>query len=282
MIFVYDGTYPGFLTAVYDIYYYGTSCLESIRPAGGETALFGEEKTVETNFIKAEKVISAFEKRCGRQAVRLVYRAFLSDEAGMEMKIFEFLRQGFRQGRKLYIFSKEDWYRDLCDMSRAVGNEAEKFRGILRFSQLQEGTLYAVIHPTHNILPVLAVHFRDRLGSLDWIIYDGNRKEAAVYGKGRTEILSVPEIRKDPAFSSEEEDFRSLWRRYYRHMGIEERNNPDCRRNYLPKKYWADLVEMEDPFNRSDIRMEGIGQEKPASGKTEIVPLSVRKIRKGK
>lgn len=280
MTFVYDGTYPGFLTAVYDIYYSGTSCLESICPESGETALFGEEKTVETNFIKAEKVISAFEACCGRQAVRLVYRTFLSDEAGMEMKIFEFLRQGFRKGKKLYVFSKEDWYRDLCDMSRAVGNEAEKFRGILRFSQLQEGTLYAVIHPTHNILPILAVHFRDRLASLEWIIYDGNRKEAAVYGKGRVEILSVPEIRKDPALSSEEEDFRSLWRRYYRHMGIEERNNPDCRRNYLPKKYWADLVEMEDPFNRSDVRMEGIGKAQFSFPQKEIAPCSAGKIRK--
>lgn len=273
MIFLYDGTYPGFLTAVYDIYYSGTSSLEDLRPASGETGLFGEERIVETNVPKAEKVISAFEDRCGKQAVRLLYRAFLSDFPGKEMKLFEFLRRGFREGKRLYALSGEDWFRDIGDMCRAVGNEAEKFRGILRFSELEEGMLYAVIRPTHNVLPILAVHFKNRLSSLAWAVYDEKRKEAAVYAGGKVSIVSVPEVKKDLAYSGDEADFRSLWRRYYRHMGIEERRNPRCRMNQVPKKYWAHLTEMEDPYNREDLDLRGIpetGQKKERlAGKTE-------------
>ena len=58
-------------------------------------------------------------------------------------------------------------------------------------------------------------------------------------------------------YSGSEEDFRRLWKNYYRHMGIEERRNPRERRNFLPKKYWGLLTEMEDPYNRSDLPLKG-------------------------
>lgn len=55
MYYYYDGTYPGFLTAVYEIYHYGTSKLEGIGPEGGEVRLFGADFIVKTNFLYAEK-----------------------------------------------------------------------------------------------------------------------------------------------------------------------------------------------------------------------------------
>ena len=78
MYYYYDGTYPGFLTAVYEIYHYGTSKLEGIGPEGGEVRLFGADFIVKTNFLYAEKVAASFEKKCGKKGIRQVYRAFLS------------------------------------------------------------------------------------------------------------------------------------------------------------------------------------------------------------
>lgn len=68
MYYYYDGTYPGFLTAVYEIYHYGTSKLEGIGPEGGEVRLFGADFIVKTNFLYAEKVAASFEKKCGKKA----------------------------------------------------------------------------------------------------------------------------------------------------------------------------------------------------------------------
>lgn len=67
MYYYYDGTYPGFLTAVYEIYHYGTSKLEGIGPEGGEVRLFGADFIVKTNFLYAEKVAASFEKKCGKK-----------------------------------------------------------------------------------------------------------------------------------------------------------------------------------------------------------------------
>lgn len=256
MFFLYDNTYPGFLTAVYEIYHFGTSHLSGIEPQGGEAHLFGGEDLVVTSFIHADQVISAFERDCGKKAVRCVYRAFLSDDPGREMKIFEFMRRGFHLKKNLFHHEKEPWFQDILAMVQEVGNEAEKFRGILRFSELEEGAFLAKINPTHNILPVIAPHFAARLPAEDWAIYDVKRRTAAVYHHGKISLVEVPLLKTDLKYSSEEEKLRALWQDYYRHMGIEDRRNPDVRRNFLPKKYWPYLTEMGDVVNGEDIPLK--------------------------
>lgn len=62
MYFIYDGTYPGFLSAVYEIYHFGTSRLEGIAPDNGEGQLFGMTYMVDTRYLHAEQVAAAFEK----------------------------------------------------------------------------------------------------------------------------------------------------------------------------------------------------------------------------
>lgn len=139
MYYYYDGTYPGFLTAVYEIYHYGTSKLEGIGPEGGEVRLFGADFIVKTNFLYAEKVAASFEKKCGKKGIRQVYRAFLSARPEKEMKIFEYMRRGFKTGKDLYSYWKEPWAREILEMGREVGNEAEKFRGILASASWRRG-----------------------------------------------------------------------------------------------------------------------------------------------
>ena len=141
MYFFYDGTYVGFLTTVYEIYHHGTSHLEGILVEGGEVPLFGAQSIVITRLPDAEKVAAAFEKKCGKEAMRWMYRAFLSNEEGKEMKIFYFMKEGFKREKKIYTCRKEPWVQDILAMCREVGNEAEKFRGILRFSELDDGKI---------------------------------------------------------------------------------------------------------------------------------------------
>lgn len=67
MYFIYDGTYPGFLTAVYEIYHFGTGKLEDIRRDDGESTLFGMTYLVDTRFLKAEKWLLPLRRNAGRK-----------------------------------------------------------------------------------------------------------------------------------------------------------------------------------------------------------------------
>ena len=61
---------------------------------------------------------------------------------------------------------------EILRRSQMAGNEAEKFKGIVRFSELAEGMLYAPIHPTHHVLPLIVRHFQKRLSCEEWAIHD--------------------------------------------------------------------------------------------------------------
>ena len=51
----------------------------------------------------------------------------------------------------------------------------------LRFSELENGVLFATIHPKDNVLPYLAEHFTDRLPSENFMIYDATHQSVAVH-----------------------------------------------------------------------------------------------------
>lgn len=147
-------------------------------------------------------------------------------------------------GKSIYTNQGEVWMWEILRRSQMAGNEAEKFKGIVRFSELAEGMLYAPIHPTHHVLPLIVRHFQKRLSCEEWAIHDVGRHVAAYYDGKRVTIVRVESLKTDIAYSQDEEGFRQLWRDYYRHMAIRERNNPTAQRSFLPKKYWAYLTEM--------------------------------------
>lgn len=148
-------------------------------------------------------------------------------------------------GGNLFIpIRGEVWMWEILRRSQMAGNEAEKFKGIVRFSELAEGMLYAPIHPTHHVLPLIVRHFQKRLSCEEWAIHDVGRHVAAYYDGKQVTIVRVESLKTDIAYSQDEEGFQQLWRDYYRHMAIRERNNPTAQRSFLPKKYWAYLTEM--------------------------------------
>ena len=94
MKYMYDGTFSGFLTTVYEAYYHGISSIESVVPQEVSHDLFGDFLMVTTNTFKAEKVFSAFFKACGGFACRWLYRAFLCEDRREDLPL-DYIRKGF-------------------------------------------------------------------------------------------------------------------------------------------------------------------------------------------
>ena len=46
-----------------------------------------------------------------------------------------------------------------------------------------------------------------------------------------------------PSISGEEKYYQELWNCFYHTIGIKERKNSHLRMQFMPKKYWQDLVE---------------------------------------
>lgn len=258
MYYRYDGTFPGFLSAIYDIYHDGTSHFSGLGRNGLSGNLFAEEKQVETSLSHAAKVADAFISCCGGAPFRWLYRGFLFDDPFRETVLVPYVIFSFRKKKEILHFQSDPLVWQVTDWSHAVGRAAEKMLGLLRFSRLQEGMLYAVMAPDHDVLPLVANHFKKRIPSEAWAIHDLRRKKAA-FSDGHLILAEVPHG-KDVSYATEEEHYRNLWRGYYKHMAIEERRNPAVRQNFMPKKYWKYLTEMDDLDNQRDIPAAGPAQ----------------------
>lgn len=245
MIYRYDGTFPGFLCAVYEAYHDGTSGVEGIVSGQGPAALFSRERLVQTREVQAGQVASAFYRDCGRAASQWLYRAFLAEEPDREAVLFTYVRQGFRLKRALYAHRTERWAWTVFQWAQRTGAEAGKLLGLVRFSELEEGLLYAEIRPSHDVLPLLAGHFRRRLAAEPWAIHDVQRKRAVFWDTKEMLFADVPERADDIRWSGDEQAMRRMWRTYYRHIAIASRENLALRRSFMSEKYWSGLPEMD-------------------------------------
>ena len=42
------------------------------------------------------------------------------------------------------------------------------------------------------------------------------------------------------------DEIEDLWKSFYNTIGIKERKNDKCRMNFMPKKYWKYILEVEN------------------------------------
>ena len=201
-----------------------------------------------------ERLSSKLEK-ISQNAFIHICLAFLSEISGAEMIIYNYIRTALEIDRNSELSSKkekedylenytDDSVKKIKDLSRKVNVERHRLLGLLRFSELSDGTLYSQYEPDHNITVLVAPHFKKRIPKENWIIHDLSRGIGAVYDSNRKEyIICGRQNDSDIMFSGEETVFRNIWQRYWKEIAITERKNPRCQKNFMPKRYWKHLTE---------------------------------------
>ncbi len=132
-------------------------------------------------------------------------------------------------------------------ISNYVIHEVHKYKGFVRFKELKNHILYAEIEPVNDILELVSHHFKKRLKNEYWMIKDVGRNILSLYDKKNYYVVSGLEFTlENNTFSQDELNIETLWKTFYKTIGIKERKNDRCRMNFMPKKYWKYLLEMEE------------------------------------
>lgn len=139
-----------------------------------------------------------------------------------------------------------DYVMDTVKMKKNTWFEGHRLKGLLKFRCVGDNLYYAPIHPDNNVIEILGQHFIRRLPSQNFIIHDKNRNIAFMYNTKEHSIIDVPTDFKVSEFSNEEKLYQSLWKAFFKTIAIKERTNKRLQLNYMPKKYWQDLVELEE------------------------------------
>lgn len=245
MIYTYDATFFGFLSAVFDGWHDGIQQIEDIRTVS-EPSLFGGERFVHTEEKKARRILDSLQGKCGAKTAHFLYYAFLAEQPQREMKMLQYLRQAFRLQHDFLHHLHEPAIWEIRQWARKSGNERHKLLGLARFRELADGMLYCPIAPTCCVVPVMAPHFAKRLASERWVIHDTKRHMGVYYDSRKLIMVEIPQTKQQIDTSDDEAGVAALWQQYYQTIAIAERRNEMVRRSFMPKKYWFSLIEMKN------------------------------------
>lgn len=239
MIYIYDGTYEGLLSAIFLAYPQFNQGIR-IEDERYPVKFFDKVKKIDTDEEQAQRVEKYVEKNLGPGFLMDIYYVFLSDHEERHQLIFYMIYHGTKLGRKIkHVMTEEAVL--FRKIKKRVSSERHSFLGFIRFSELEDGVLYAKIEPENDILTLLIKHFRERLPAEKWMIHDLKRKKALYYRDYSWNIFPLD----TPLESHSVDGYQEAWKAFYDSIAIEERKNPALMQANMPKKYWKHLTERQ-------------------------------------
>jgi len=253
MTFLYDKTFDGLLTAVFDAYSRRTFP-DHLLPVGTPLPLFsGEAHTVHTQDEKAGRVWVALEKKLSVYACRMIRAVWLSEEAAADELLFRYIRKSIDSPGSIETDFGDDVVLAVMKLAKCVYREAEHIRQFVRFQKTVDGLFYAPVAPKYNALPLSIDYFRSRFSDQEWIVFDTLRQYGYHYDLKQVDPFTFDE--KSPALltgkllpeqmAENEVMFQDFWKSYIRTLTIRERLNPRLQRQHMPVRFWKFLTEKQ-------------------------------------
>lgn len=250
MHYIFDGSYTGYLCCIFEAFerkeFHAVPITESLM----ESTLFPEYRTINTDPLKYNRVLSAIEKVVERKNLNLFYHNFLSDSPVEWLNAFQLIIELFKMKKlDLRNFGDPSILR-LHQTLKKVSRERHRMKAFIRFVKSDDGLYTAVVEPDFNVLPLIVEFFKNRFADQDWLIYDIKRNYGFHYSANEINEVSgnikdtIPnpyelELNIDP----KELEYQHLWSTYFKSTNIEARKNLKLHLRHVPKRYWKYLVE---------------------------------------
>lgn len=250
LAFIYDDTFEGLLSAVFDAYV--DKVFPEIILGGRDTAplMVRETRVVATSRAKADRVFAGLSKRLSRQGKNTLILAFLSEEQGTASLLFRYIRKVFDSPAMVEGDFADPDILATDQLAKRVYCEAHHLEGFARFQKTADDVYVAALGPRYNVLSLLVPYFRARFAPMRWILYDVNREYGLYHESG-----NITDVYLDPAhigkgwlapslLADGEAAYQEMWREYCVTAAVMERLNPRLQVRCLPRKFWPYLTEM--------------------------------------
>ena len=234
MILVYDGSFEGFLSLVYEVYYKKLKPTKIYKTLPNEI-IFEEILEIQTSEENSTKVLKAIKTKFPKPIVEKILNIFMCDSRAFEVALLEFIIIGFKDTKQLFNINNSSVFY-LSNLEKELFKNVHKMYAFVRFEDLDDDTLYAKLECKFNVVYFLAKHFLKRFNNQNFIIHDINRKIAFIKTKDDYSIQEVAFF-DEPNYSTNEEKFQKLWKRFFKGVTIEERINPKLQQQLVPLIY---------------------------------------------
>ena len=251
LVFCYDKSFEGLLSAVFDAY---TDKMfpERLIGYGEPEPMFTEQiRHVITSSEKSNRVWKGLQKKMMKKASNVIFHAWLSELPDVDELLFRYIRKIFDSARGMEANFTDPDMLEVHKIALQVCREGEHVRQFVRFQKAGDNTFFAPVTPKYNCLPLGLSYFKDRFADQKWIIYDTRRKYGFYYDLHKVIEINLP---NDPMtggqlneklMAEDEKQFQQLWRGYHKALTIRERINPKLQRQHMPRRFWKYLIEMQ-------------------------------------
>ena len=248
MILVYDGSFEGFLSLIYEVYYQKLKPKNIYKTLPNEM-IFEEIKEIETIEENSKKVLDSMKKIFPKDIVCKILNIFMCDTKEFEMALLEYIILGFKDTKQLFNINNSSIFY-LETLEKELFRHVHKMTGFIRFEELEDGTLYAKIQTKFNVAYFLGKHFLKRFNNQNFIIHDIEREIAFVKIENNISIENIASF-DTPTYSENEAKFQKLWSSFFNSVSIKERTNLKLQQNQVPLIY---RTYMNEFFNEPTLK----------------------------
>ena len=255
IIFVFDNTFEGLLTSVFEAYSRRVFP-DALFPEGEPLPLFHDEVfTVITEEEKAKRVWRGLQKKLSSGALSCLAQCWLAEEAETPMLLFRYIRKAIDAPRSIETNFADPDVLEFSRMWKRVDWERLRMLQFIRFQKAADGTFFAAVEPEKNALPLAIDHFKDRFADQPWLIYDIKRAYGFYYDlkevrqvtfeEGSREGHLITGMLDESLMDKDEKLFQQLWKTYFKAICIKERLNPRKHKQDMPVRYWKHMTEKQ-------------------------------------
>lgn len=254
IIFQYDHTFEGILSALFDAYSRKTFP-DLLLPEKEPLPLFYDSVFhVITDNKKAERVWTALKKKLSRGALSQLTYCWLSEKPEAPLLLFNYMRKIVIAPHSIETNFSDPDILAITQLGKKVSSEQHRVLQFMRFQKTYNGIYYGAMAPLYNVFPLTISHFQNRFSDQPWLIYDTKRKYGYYYDQNTVSEITFefPEQShfttgklNDSLLDIKEKLFQTLWKSYFDSICIKERLNPIKHKKDMPVRFWKYLTEKQ-------------------------------------
>lgn len=249
MVYLYNGSFISLLTVINYLLKNNITPYLIKEQDNYEENLLDKTFYMNANDELANELVGKIIKCMPYTSLHHIYYSYLSGEDNKELAIYYYIKNGFKYSYHINELRNLKCVNKVLSMSKYVGSEAHKLKGFVRFREIDKGFLYAEVAPNNNCISILANHFVSRLKCENFVIKDVNRNIICVH-ENNSDSYKLYDGREykitNLMISVQENMYQELWKHFFKTIAIKERENKKCQMNFMPKRYWKYILEMND------------------------------------
>lgn len=249
---LYDGSFDGFLTAIFERYERRLSDFVVTTSHRYQPNLGSDYLNIQTDDTKSQRVWNGLKKQLSVAKRNEFYKVFLSELPEMERLLNDFTTYVFSSSCNVEEDLGHPSVINVAKLARQVHREKHRMEAFVRFQRTKDDLYFASISPDFNVLPLIVSHFKDRYADQNWLIYDQRRKYGISHNSPDGKVAEVQmelipdasqEFLPENLCHEDEMSYQKLWKDYFHSVNIGSRKNTKLHIRHVPSRYWRLLTE---------------------------------------